>query len=116
MHHFQKMTHRGNWSDSIAIHERGLCMNSKYPSQVKASVERVGEIYEAKKKGVPQLLKTQEVAAVTGLSISLLNNLRCSGGGPKFKKFGKCIRYDLNEVTAWMERPSFSTVSEARSS
>jgi predicted DNA-binding transcriptional regulator AlpA len=110
------MTHRENWGDLMAIHERGLYMSGKYPSQVKASNQRVCEIYEASKREVPQQLKTQEVAAVTGLSIALLNNLRCSGGGPKFKKFGKCVRYDLNEVITWMERPSFNTVKESRSS
>lgn len=83
-------------------------------TQAKVSPERLGAIYEAGKKGVPQQLKVQEVAAVTGLSLSLLNKLRCEGGGPKFKKFGKNVRYDLKDVAEWLDRKSFSTVAESR--
>lgn len=86
----------------------------KYPSEKVAPIERVAEIYEASKRGIPQLLKVQEVAAVTGLSISMLNNLRVYGGGPRFKKFCKCVRYDFSDVTKWMDRNSFDTVSDAR--
>lgn len=83
-------------------------------SKALVSPERLGAIYEAGKKGVPQQLTVRDVAAVTGLSISLMNKLRREGGGPKFKKFGKSVRYDLNDVTEWLNRDSYSTVAESR--
>jgi predicted DNA-binding transcriptional regulator AlpA len=37
-------------------------------------------------------------AARTGLSAATLNNLRSTGGGPRFLKLGRAVRYSETDV------------------
>lgn len=43
-----------------------------------------------------------EAAAYTGISISMLNKLRVSGGGPAFLKLGRRVLYDQSDLDEWM--------------
>ena len=55
-------------------------------------------------------------AHYTGLGEGYLNKLRCTGGGPVFIKRRGIIRYDLNDLDAWLEagkRRSTSETAEA---
>jgi hypothetical protein len=43
---------------------------------------------------------------VHGLTIAkaTLNKLRCIGGGPAFRKFGRSVMYDRTSLDAWAEQ------------
>ena len=49
-----------------------------------------------------KVLNTHEAAAVIGLSASLLNKLRCHGGGPRYIKLGRAVRYDAADLHEWI--------------
>lgn len=49
------------------------------------------------------MLKTKDAAAAAGVSASFLNKLRCTGGGPKYAKIGRAVRYDRSDIAAWLE-------------
>ena len=38
-------------------------------------------------------LTTPEAAAYMGLAVSTLNKWRCHGGGPRYSKLGRAVRY-----------------------
>lgn len=50
-----------------------------------------------------QLLKTEEVAKLLGMSQIWLKVARKEKGFP-FKRFGKSIRYSPTEIKEWMEK------------
>lgn len=78
--------------------------NTSIKSMTVASMERLAEIFQASKAGVPVLLEVGEVAAITGLSIPKLNQHRASGQGPEFIKLGsKLVKYRLDRVIAWLD-------------
>lgn len=68
---------------------------------------------EIKGQGQPTLLRTASAAAMTGLSVSTLNKLRCSGGGPPFLKLGRAVRYARNDVEDWLASRRVRSTSEA---
>jgi hypothetical protein len=41
-------------------------------------------------------------ATYTGFGEGYLNKLRCTGGGPVFIKRNGVIRYDLDDLEAWL--------------
>ncbi|RYZ15183.1 MAG: DNA-binding protein [Alphaproteobacteria bacterium] len=45
----------------------------------------------------------QYLAHAHGIEVKkgTLNNLRCRGGGPKYRKGGRAVYYDLTELDAW---------------
>lgn len=48
-----------------------------------------------------------------GLSVSTLNKLRCTGGGPKFLKItGAAVRYDPKDLDAWIASRRRGSTSE----
>jgi predicted DNA-binding transcriptional regulator AlpA len=52
-----------------------------------------------------QRLNTQEAAEYVGVTKRMLQDLRTSGGGPRFMKLSsKTIRYDLIDIDIWIER------------
>jgi hypothetical protein len=42
-------------------------------------------------------------AVYTGFGEGYLNKLRCKGGGPTYLKRNGVIRYDLDDLDAWLE-------------
>jgi hypothetical protein len=48
-------------------------------------------------------------------SVSTLEKLRCRGGGPPFRRFGRDVRYPYNDLESWIEAmlsaPMWSTAS-----
>jgi predicted DNA-binding transcriptional regulator AlpA len=56
-------------------------------------------------------LKETEVAEITGLSVHFFRKKRLKGGGPRFVKLGRAVRYSENEFSAWLaeHRPQRST-------
>jgi predicted DNA-binding transcriptional regulator AlpA len=70
------------------------------------------EIMEIKIQEQHELLRTSGAAAITGLSISTLNKLRCAGGGPVFLKLGRAVRYDPRDLNEWLAGKRLRNTSE----
>ena len=51
----------------------------------------------------PALMTEREVAANTGISISLLRQMRRRGDGPAFVKVGALVRYPATAFAAWID-------------
>ena len=63
------------------------------------------------------LLTTNQAAAVLGVSSRTLERLRVSGGGPKFRKIGRWVRYVPSDLDAWLDsRTRDSTSDDGRGS
>lgn len=51
-------------------------------------------------------------AAYTGFGEGYLNKLRCKGGGPVFIKKAGVVRYDPNDLDAWLAALKRRSTSE----
>jgi predicted DNA-binding transcriptional regulator AlpA len=69
---------------------------------------------EDKRDNPQELLRTSGAAAITGLSVSTLNKLRCSGGGPAFLKLGRAVRYKPVDLKDWLDSRRVLSTSENR--
>ena len=67
---------------------------------------------EDKRDNPQELLRTSGAAAKTGLSVSTLNKLRCSGGGPAFLKLGRAVRYKPVDLKDWLHSRRVMSTSE----
>jgi predicted DNA-binding transcriptional regulator AlpA len=67
---------------------------------------------EDKRDNPQELLRTSGAAAITGLSVSTLNKLRCSGGGPAFLKLGRAVRYKPADLKDWLDSRRVMSTSE----
>ncbi|WP_247431457.1 hypothetical protein [Bradyrhizobium sp. 139] len=52
-------------------------------------------------------------AAYSGFGEGYLNKLRCKGGGPIFIKKAGVIRYDLDDMDAWLAAGKRKSTSDA---
>lgn len=77
-----------------------------------ATPERLALLADCHSKGVSFNITVQDVAALTGLSVSKLNLYRLKGGGPRFQKFGRSVRYRLADVMAFMDAPTYASTSD----
>src|SRR5512135_3559671 len=107
-----ELTAQGNCPPNSASGGSAVKSNSMKP----AGFEQMAFLFEAHTKGMPLNIRVQDAAALTGVSVSKLNLLRLQGGGPRFMRFGRCVRYKLAEVINWMNRPDFASTSEANMS
>jgi excisionase family DNA binding protein len=53
-------------------------------------------------RAVIRLLKTKDAAEYLGLSVRTLENWRYQGRGPKCVLMGRTVRYDLQDLDAWV--------------
>ncbi|MFC6632422.1 helix-turn-helix transcriptional regulator [Microbulbifer taiwanensis] len=61
----------------------------------------------------PRFLDTKQAAQYLSLSAVWLNELRIKGGGPKFYKLGRAVRYKVEDLDAWVEeREPVSSLAE----
>lgn len=58
------------------------------------------------------LLDTEGVARATGLAINTLEKYRVTGEGPPFLKLGRAVRYDPNDLKAWLAARRVYSTSE----
>lgn len=49
-----------------------------------------------------KVLTEQEAAPQVGLAVSTLQKLRVNGGGPRFLKLGRSVRYREDDLTEWL--------------
>jgi excisionase family DNA binding protein len=57
-------------------------------------------------------LTNDEAAAYLRLSPRTLEKLRVLGGGPRFRKFGRRVRYALADLDAWADGRSYAMTSD----
>ena len=60
----------------------------------------------------PVLLTTAQAAAVVGLSPRTLERYRIVGGGPRFRKIGRWVRYLQSDLEDWLEGCARLTTSD----
>lgn len=49
-------------------------------------------------------LTVAEAAEFLGLSPHTLNNMRCRGGGPEYRKHGVCVFYHIDDLKDYSDR------------
>ena len=54
-----------------------------------------------------RLLSRKEAAPWLGLKVSALEAMATRGGGPRFVKTGRLVRYRLSDLQAWLEARTF---------
>jgi hypothetical protein len=59
-----------------------------------------------------RMLRVEDVASITGLSVSYLNKLRVTGGGCAFRKIGRAVLYDPVDLQAWLDRNNRASTSD----
>lgn len=57
-------------------------------------------------------LDTTGAAAYTGVSRSSLEKLRVYGGGPRYLKLGRRVRYRVEDLESWLSERLVSSTSE----
>ena len=63
-------------------------------------------------KSKTQYLTNAEAAAYLRLSPRTLEKQRVLGGGPRFRKFGRSVRYDLEDLCRWANARGFEMTSD----
>jgi hypothetical protein len=62
--------------------------------------------------GEPRFLTTLEAATYLRISIRTLEKCRYLGGGPRFRKFGRIVRYTTADLDEWTKARSFEMTSD----
>jgi excisionase family DNA binding protein len=63
------------------------------------------------KKGSP-FLNTDQAAHYVGLSRRTLEKMRTAGGGPRFRKHGRYVRYHIDDLDGWSAEHGKASTSE----
>ena len=64
------------------------------------------------KKGSP-FLNTDQAAHYVGLSRRTLEKMRTAGGGPRFRKHGRYVRYHIDDLDEWSAEHVKTSTSES---
>ena len=59
------------------------------------------------------MLTTVQAAQYLGLAVSTLNKWRCHGGGPKFLKLGRAVRYRQSDLEMFVAERVLGSTAEA---
>jgi predicted DNA-binding transcriptional regulator AlpA len=59
-----------------------------------------------------QLTDTKAAADYVGLTGSTLEKQRCFGGGPRYLKLGRVVRYRISDLDDWLEERTIASTSE----
>lgn len=65
------------------------------------------------KKGSP-FLNTSQAAFYVGLSRRTLEKMRTHGGGPRFRRHGRYIRYHIEDLDLWSRGEAGNRASTTR--
>ena len=60
----------------------------------------------------PRMVDTPTAAGYVGLSRFTLEKMRLYGGGPRFSKYKRAVRYAIEDLDAWIEKNSAASTSE----
>ncbi len=61
-----------------------------------------------------ELLSTEDAATLLGLAPQTLAILRVEGGGPRYAKLGRSVRYDPEDLAVWVEENKRAHTAENR--
>jgi len=61
---------------------------------------------------LPRVMRVWDAAKYLGIPESTLNQLRSSGGGPRYSKVGRSILYELHDLDAWIQAKKFNSTAE----
>jgi excisionase family DNA binding protein len=64
------------------------------------------------RQGSP-FLSTAQAAFYVGLSRRTLEKMRTQGGGPKYRKHGRYVRYHIDDLDAWSTGRAKRSTSDA---
>jgi len=70
--------------------------------QSEQNLPNLDDILEDNPGWLDEAIDTPAVSQMTGVSICTLTTWRCRGGGPRFLKLGKSVRYRRRAVLDWM--------------
>lgn len=70
--------------------------------QIEHGVPDLEDILEDNPGWLDEAIDTHAVSQMTGVSKYTLTTWRCRGGGPRFLKLGKSVRYRRRAVINWM--------------
>jgi excisionase family DNA binding protein len=56
-------------------------------------------------------LTVKEAAEYLRVGVQTLNNLRVKGGGPPYIKMGAAVRYDTEDLDAWIDQKKRQSTS-----
>lgn len=59
-------------------------------------------------------LTTAAAATYTSTTPNYLEKLRCTGGGPRYIKRGALVRYDPDDLDAWLDAGKRKSTSDVR--
>lgn len=59
-----------------------------------------------------RMLRQKAVAEMLGMTESWVEQIRLKGGGPAFCKFGKSVRYKIEDILEWIEMRRCTSTSE----
>ena len=59
------------------------------------------------------LLNQTQAAEFLAVSTRTMEGWRCRGGGPRFVRVGRRVRYRLVDLREWIEQRTFRSTSEA---
>ena len=63
-------------------------------------------------KSASEIVDTAAAAAVLSLAPITLAKMRIAGGGPRYLKFGRAVRYRLSDLQAWIVEQEHSHTAE----
>jgi Helix-turn-helix domain len=55
---------------------------------------------------LPQMINEKQAARVLSVSVAALRRWRHEGRGPQFARLERCVRYEVRELTRFLERNS----------
>ena len=62
---------------------------------------------------LPTVLTTKQAAEHLSLAVTTLEKYRVYGGGPRFVRLGRAVRYRASDLTAWLESHVRTSTSDA---
>ncbi len=71
---------------------------------------------DASTAGLPRFLTAREAAGYLRMSVYTLERHRSAGTGPRFRRFGRMIRYALADIEAWAEAQAVAMGAQAQRS
>ncbi len=61
-----------------------------------------------------KVLKTEDAANFLGLAVSTLEKMRVYGGGPKFVKLGRSVRYRDSDLDDYLSHNAVYSTQQAK--
>jgi excisionase family DNA binding protein len=61
----------------------------------------------------PVFVGEDQVAKILDVSLRTVQRLRATGEGPRYRKFGRLVRYAVADVMAWADAQVRGSTSEA---